>query len=258
MKYRTDGSEEMQKPQNPKWVPMSATRTAERHTKSQRAEIARRNAGVERRLAQCGGSEGAARLKDAERLEHVAVALMKPAAAPVVKCGEVTRVFGEIGPNREIVNTLDNPGQAAIDASISRTDLLASAPADIVALAVDAAASAKADNSLMKMLAHQLALIHTLAMKTGSRALEFEKRQGVLDEGFKQTDSVELARLAQATGRLTSTFQDGLLTLQRMRNGGSQTMTIRHVNDHAGGQALIGNVKPGGRRGSKLGRGKPK
>jgi hypothetical protein len=230
-----------------------------RETKSRRAETARRNAGVERRLAQHAGSEAAAQLKDAERLESVAADLMKPAAAPVVKCGEVTYVSGESGPNREIVDTLNNPDQAAIDASISRTDLLLAAPADIVALAVDAAASAKADNSLMKMLAHQLAMIHTLAMKTGSRALEFERRQGELGEGFKHTDSVELARLAQATGRLTSSFQDGLLTLQRLHNGGSQTMTVRHITVQAGGQAVIGNVKPGGRRSSKApGRGKPK
>jgi hypothetical protein len=228
-------------------------------TKSQRAEAARRNAGIERRLAlHAGPEEAAARLKDAERLDRVASDLMRPISAPVVSCGEVTGASGENGPARQIVNTLSNPDQAAIDASIARTDLLFSASPDIVPLAVDAAASVKADNSLEKMLVHQLSLIHMLAMKTGSRALEFENRRGEFGEGFKQTDSVELARLAQVAGRLTSTFQDGLLTLQRIGNGGSQTMTIRHVNVHAGGQALIGNVKPGARCGSKLERGKPK
>jgi hypothetical protein len=230
-----------------------------RETKSRRAEIATRNAGVERRLAQYLGSDPAAQLKDAERLESVADALMKPTAAPIVRCGEITYVPGELGPANEIVDTLINPDQAAIDASISRTDLLLSAPADIVALAVDAAKSAKAGNSLEKMLVHQLAMIHTLTMKTGSRALEFEKRQGALGESFKQTDSVELGRLANATSRLSCAFQDGLLTLQRMRNGGSQTVTVRHVTVQAGGQALIGNVKSGGRRSSKApGRGRRK
>jgi hypothetical protein len=228
-------------------------------TKSRRAETARRNAGVERRLAQHAGFEAAAQVEDAQRLEGVAVALMKPATAPIVRCGEVTCVPGEPGPSREIADTLNNPDQAAIDASISRTDLLLATQADIVALAVDAAASAKADNSLAKMLAHQLALIHTLAMKTGSRALEFEKRQGASGEGFKQTDSVELGRLAQATSRLISTFQDGLVTLQRVRNGGAQTVTVRHVTVQAGGKAVIGNVKSRGRRSFKgPGRGRPK
>jgi hypothetical protein len=231
----------------------------QRETKSRRAEKAMRNAGVERRLAQRASSDAAAQLEDAKRLESVAAALLKPASAPVVRCGEVTYISGQTGPARQIADTLDNPDQAAIDASISRTDLLLSAPADIVALAVDAAASAKADNSLVKMLTHQLALMHTLAMKTGSRALEFEKRQGALGEGFKQTDSVELGRLAQATSRLVSTFQDGLLALQRLRNGGDQTLTVRYVTAQAGGQAVIGNVKPGGRHASKApGRGRPK
>jgi hypothetical protein len=154
---------------------------------------------------------------------------------------------------------LSNPDQAAVEASLARTDLLLSAQTDIVALAVDAAASAKASNSFEKMLAHQLALIHVLAMKTGARALDFEKRQGEYGDGLKQADSVELARLAAATSRLSAAFQDGLVTLQRLRNGSAQTMTIRHVTVEAGGQAVIGNVKPGGRRaGRTSGTGKSK
>ena len=221
-------------------------------SKSRRAATARRNAGVERRLALSGGSEAAAQLTDAERLEAVAAALMKPASAPVVKCGEVAYVSGDTGPAQEIADTLNNPDQAAIDASISRTDLLLSVPTDITALGLDAAKSAKADSSLGKMLAHQLALLHVLVMKLGSRALEFEQRRGERGEGLKQTDSVELARLAQATGRLAGSFQEGLQTLQRLRNGGSQTVTVRHVTVESGGQALIGNVKPGGRRSRKV------
>jgi len=53
-------------------------------------------------------------------------------------------------------------------------------------------------------------------------------------------------------------FQDGLLTRQRLRNGSAQTMTIRHVTVEAGGQAVIGNVKRGGRpAGRTTGRGNP-
>jgi hypothetical protein len=183
---------------------------------------------------------------------------MKPSGTPTVKCGEVTYVPGDSGPSREIADTLSNPDQAAVEASVTRTDLLLSTQTDIVALAVDAAASAKANNSLEKMLAHQLALMHVLAMKTGARALDFEKRQGEHGDAYKQTDAVELARLAQATSRLSSAFQDGLLTLQRLRNGSAQTMTIRHVTVEAGAQAVIGNVKPGGRPAARTGRGNPK
>jgi hypothetical protein len=228
-------------------------------TKSRLAARALNNAATERRLAQRGGLGAAGQLEDAQRLEAVAAALMKPSGTPTVKCGEVAHVPGDSGLSREIADTLSNPDQAAVEASVTRTDLLLSLPTDIVALAVDAAASAKASNSFEKMLAHQLSLIHVLAMKTGARALDFDKRQGERGDGIKQADSVELARLAQATSRLSSSFQDGLLTLQRLRNGSAQVMTIRHVTVEAGGQAVIGNVKPGGRHaGRATGRGNPK
>lgn len=223
----------------------------ELESKSHRAHVALRNAGIERQLAQRCGSEAEVQLKDAERLEGVAAALMKPVSAPVVKCGEVVRAAAVAGPAGEIVDTLSSPDQAAIDASVSRTDLLLSASTDIVALGVDAAQSMKAKNSLEKMLAHQLALIHALTMRTGSRALDLEKRQGLLEAGPKQTNSIELARLGQTTSRLASAFQEGLLTYQRMRCGGTQTVTVRHVTVEPGGQAVIGNVTPGGRRSNR-------
>jgi hypothetical protein len=59
-------------------------------------------------------------------------------------------------------------------------------------------------------------------------------------------DQVEACRLANTVARLMGTFQDGLLTLQKLRTGGSQTVTVQHVNVGAGGQAAIGNVRTGG------------
>jgi hypothetical protein len=226
-------------------------------TKSRQAARARRNAGIERRLARHAGLGAADQLAEAERFETIAAALMKPTGAPTVKSGEVVAAPDEAGPASEIADTLRNPDQAAIDASVKRTELLLTPAADLVALAVDAAASFKADNSLEKMLAHQLAVIHVLAMKTGTRALEFEKRQGAYGEGFAQADSVELGRLSNAMSRLSSTFQEGLLTMQRLRSGSSQTVTVRHITVQAGAQAVIGNVKAGGKGRRVKGRGKP-
>jgi hypothetical protein len=252
-------SDEMDETKRRRVVLIDPLPVSKSESKSRLAARALINAGVERESVQRGGPGAAAQLEEAQRLEAVAAALMKPSGTPTVKCGEVSHVPGNSGPSREIADTLSNPDQAAVEASVTRTDLLLSAQIDIVALAVDAAASAKANNSLEKMLAHQLALIHVLTMKTGARALDFEKRQGEYGDGIKQADSVELSRLVQATSRLSSAFQDGLLTLQRLRNGSSQTVTVRHVTVEAGGQAVIGNVKPGGRRAGKaLGRGKPK
>jgi hypothetical protein len=238
--------------------PMDPRPVSKSETKSRLAARALNNAAVQRRLAQRGGKNAAVYLAQAERIEAVAAELMKPAGSPTVRSGEVAFVPGDSGPSSVIADTLAHPDTAAIEASITRTELLLTANTDIVALAVDTAASAKADNSLEKMLAHQLALIHTLVMKTGARALEFEKRQATSVDGFEQANSVELSRLSQATSRLSSSFQDGLLTLQRLRNGGSQTVTVRHVTVEAGGQAVIGNVKGRGGRTGNPGRGKRK
>lgn len=144
-------------------------------------------------------------------------AVVRPAASP---------------RNQYIADTLAEPSQVAIDASSARTNLLVLVQTDVLALGVDAAQSIKAKNSLEKMLAHQLALIHSVAMRTMDKALL-----------AKGTDGVGLLN---ATARLMSVYQQGLLTVQKLRSKGAQTVTVRHVHVHRGGQAVIGNVTPGG------------
>jgi hypothetical protein len=43
-------------------------------------------------------------------------------------------------------------------------------------------------------------------------------------------------------------FHDAALTIQRLRTGGSQIVTVQHVSVQPGAQAIIGNVRTGGRR----------
>jgi hypothetical protein len=59
---------------------------------------------------------------------------------------------------------------------------------------------------------------------------------------------VEACRLTNSAARLMSVFQDGLLTLQKLRTGGNQTVTVQHVNVESGAQAVIGNVQTRGAR----------
>jgi hypothetical protein len=238
---------------SPHWADGVAHRPTE--SKSRLAAVKLRNAGLERRNARSGGPSAEADLTEAVRFEAEAAALMRPPVAPTIRSGEVIYVPDDSGPASEIADTLRDPDQAAIEASVKRTELLLTPVADLVALAVDAAASAKAANSFEKMLAHQLTVIHILAMKTATRALEFEKRQGVCGQGFMQADSIELGRLANAVSRLSSSFQEGLLTFQRIKTGASQTVTVRHVTVGPGGQAVFGNVKTGAKGGSKAPRG---
>ena len=115
---------------------------------------------------------------------------------------------------------------------------------DAVALRVDAAESIGAENSLEKMLAHQMAVSHGTSMRLMDRALSYDAGGRAMREGH----SVEACRLANTAAWLMSSLQDGLLTLQQLRTGGRQTVTVQHVNVQSGAQAVIGDVRTGGRK----------
>ena len=129
----------------------------------------------------------------------------------------------------------------AEEASIRRTDLLMQPSFEAVAMGIDAADSIQAGNSIEKMLAHQMAVTHEAAMRMMDRALSYEHKKG--------GDQVEACRCINASVRLMGAFNDAALTIQRLRNGGSQTVTVQHqhVTVAQGGQAVIGNVQAGGR-----------
>ena len=118
-------------------------------------------------------------------------------------------------------NTLATPDTAAIVASMERTDLLTRSGTDVLA------------NSLEKMLAHQMALAHKAYFR-------------VMESALEQRDPVEMARLINAGCRLMTTFQQGLLAINRVHNGGHQTVTVQHVNINGGQTVVTGNLQPGG------------
>lgn len=155
--------------------------------------------------------------------------------------GEVVReqTMG-LGPRRAVVrNTLmEGADRIAEDASVGRVDLLALPGfAGAVAAGIDCAESIGAENSVEKMLAHQLAAAHEAGLRFLDRALRHE-------------DSVESARLANTAARLIGAFQDGTLALQRLRTGGTQTVTVQHVNVQVDGQAVVASLTRG-RRGKR-------
>lgn len=48
---------------------------------------------------------------------------------------------------------------------------------------------------------------------------------------------------------MMETFQRAALTLERLRNGGRQTVVVQHVDVANGGRAVVaGTVTPGGER----------
>jgi hypothetical protein len=134
----------------------------------------------------------------------------------------------------QVVDTLKAPDVAALDASAHRIELLGRMGNDCAALAIDAANSIQAENSLEKMLAHQLAVAHKTALE-------------VTDKAFFEANTAEKARLLNLATRLMDTFQRGLLTLQRLRTGGEQKIIVQRVSVSEGGQAIVGNLRGGDR-----------
>jgi hypothetical protein len=132
----------------------------------------------------------------------------------------------------------EKPSMLAAEASESRLRLTGNA----MVLAVDTAESIQARNSLEKMLAHEIAAAHRLAMLAGNKAAELLQKSPL-----SQMASGEAARQMNAAARMMGSFQDGLLTLERIRRGGKQTVKVvhQHVMVGPGGQAVVaaGGVK---------------
>ena len=157
-----------------------------------------------------------------------AMPLTLTAATPMHAGGEI------LSPHdMQIIDTLAVPGVAALDASANRLDLITAMGTDVAAMALDAADTIGASNSMEKMLAHQMAVCHDSAMRCVSKA-------------NLERDPVHAVRMMNLGVRLMDTFQSGLITLKRLRGSGEQRITIQHVNVTDGGQAVIGQVQPGG------------
>ncbi len=164
------------------------------------------------------------------------------AASSLTPAEELHKVSGEAlstdfrktGFADQLVDTLANPSMLSVIASEYRVDLAAYIDSRVAELAVDAAQSAQACNSLEKMLCHQMAAAHRAAMKLLGQAVRVSNYP------------VEVARLSNAAARMMQVYQEGLLTLQKVRTGGKQTVVVQHVQVAEGGQAVIaGNIKSG-------------
>ena len=53
--------------------------------------------------------------------------------------------------------------------------------------------------------------------------------------------------MANASAKMMDAFQKGTLALHKLRTGGTQTVTVQHVNVSDGGQAVVtGGFSSGG------------
>jgi hypothetical protein len=86
-----------------------------------------------------------------------------------------------------------------------------------------------------------------------NRCIERMSVETYNEEGEQRREraNIQTTRLAGALGRMSASFQQGMRTLQRLRSGGRQVVTVQHVQVNEGGQALVaGQMGRGPRRGT--------
>ena len=113
-----------------------------------------------------------------------------------------------------------HPDMITASARTNRLEL--AMEAGVLSMAVDAVDTVQPANSLEKMLAAQLATLHMLAMKNAVTARTVADRavDMYVPDNRRQIANVEATRSAHAAARASEAFQRGMLTLDRLRNGG--------------------------------------
>jgi hypothetical protein len=184
---------------------------------------------------------------DAAVLETAAAdALMLDTPPQVGAGGELVPAADQIkhgGGN--FIDMVERPDAVTAKASMDRLKL--ADEVHCVPLAVDTAETIQAKNSIEKMIAHQLAAAHKLAMTFAGQARKHTQRVG---EGIYSSDLLHVehaTKMANASARMMDAFQKGVLVLHKLRTGGTQTVTVQHVNVSDGGQAVVtGGIGGGG------------
>ena len=186
----------------------------------------------------------------ASRLRDQAAKLLTPEEDfQIHKCGEVIPGYGQA--DNLVVSTLEaEPNQLAVDASHERLSLLADIGIGAMEVGCDATMSIHGANSLEKMLAHQLGVVHIMAMKFIKGAQNHLRRSESLLEHYpdRAGDHADVAaKLNRAAARLMDTYQRGVKALYKVRVGNQQIVRVIHQHVHVtdGGQAIVaGDMKP--------------
>jgi hypothetical protein len=140
-----------------------------------------------------------------------------------------------------------------LDASNERTKLVSDL--NCLDLALDAAQSINAKNSLEKMLMHQAAACHSVSMDLLRRAQERSYKSNKYLDGQKKETEIQ-AKLINAAARLMDIYDRKMTTFQKLRSGGRQVVTVQHVQVADKAQAIVtgsmdmDKLKKGGLAGS--------
>ena len=185
---------------------------------------------------------------EAKRQRARAEELLQPAGTLVQGCEEAVEWQTEAEvPDRvveDLVDTLQRPTSVSAGASEARLRVVRGL--GILKPAVDAVQSARAANSIEKMLVHQMTAAHFQAMKL----LEASQNE--------RLQPVDRVRLVNAGARLMDVYQAASLTLQKLKRKGQQHVIVQYqqVNVGGGGQAVVASNVPRGSRRKGGGSGK--
>jgi hypothetical protein len=149
---------------------------------------------------------------------------------------DVMQANGEAVPvptEKFLHDALTIPDLAEVEATLDRNRLLLQHGLDVAAMAVDAALSIQASNSLEKMLAHQLAATHKQIME-------------LMGEVSCQPNAGAQAKRINAAARYMSVYQQGMLALHKIRQNGQQRIMVQYVDVSNGSQAVIRNIERDG------------
>lgn len=132
-------------------------------------------------------------------------------------------------------STLIHPNSIHQTASLDRMILAESS--GYQELCIDAADTIGADNSLEKMLAHQMAICHAEGVKLVAKA------------GKTKDDLVALKMLSTAT-KFMEAYQKGFETIHKVKRGNRQTVVVKYqqVNVSDGGKAVVADAVGGRKR----------
>src|SRR5215831_7730853 len=157
--------------------------------------------------------------------------------------GELVDIENRWDNALDAVNTVADPDYVTASASRERLELANAAGS--LDLALDAADTIQAQDSLEKMLVHQMAVLHRGMMRAATCMNEelYAAAGRGLDESRREAANVRACRYAGAISRMSATYQQALHTLQRKRTGGNQHVTVKHIHQQVnvteGGQAVV-------------------
>lgn len=135
-------------------------------------------------------------------------------------------------PRFFLLDTLEHPNLIHVDASETRSTMLLQAGNGCLSLGLDLAQTVQASNSVEKLVAHGMAVCHAQGMRIAAR----------LENSLTRLPDLEQARFLGTMAKLFELVQNGALTIQKLKTGGTQRVEVQYhqqVNVADGGQAVV-------------------